>query len=254
MSNFDIDDVLQELSLNEKVSLLSGMPPAFHTIAILIIVIGVDGWHTAAIPRLGIPSIRMSDGPNGVRGTRFFNGVPAACLPCATALGASFDTDLIFSLGKLLGLECKAKGAHVILGPTINIQRGPLGGRGFESFSEDPVLSGSLAAAYCLGVQSEDVIPTPKHLVCNDQEHERVAVSTLVTERALREIYLLPFQLAIAGANPGALMTSYNKLNGCHASENPDLLQDIVRKDWNYKGLIVSDWSVLSIIARYGHH
>ncbi|KAJ5216204.1 uncharacterized protein N7498_002611 [Penicillium cinerascens] len=226
MSEIHIDDVLSELTLNEKVELLSG----------------IDGWHTAAIPRLGIPSVRMSDGPNGVRGTRFFNGVPAACLPCATALGASFDTELIFSLGKLLGLECRAKGAHVLLGPTINIQRGPLGGRGFESFSEDPLLSGSLAASYCLGVQSENVIATPKHLVCNDQEHERVAVSALVTERALREIYLLPFQLALAGANPGALMTSYNKVNGCHASESPELLQDVVRKEWNYKGLIVSDW------------
>ncbi|KAJ5532028.1 hypothetical protein N7494_008580 [Penicillium frequentans] len=226
MSKIDIEHALEELSLNEKVALLSG----------------VDGWHTAAIPRLGIPQIRMSDGPNGVRGTRFFNGVPAACLPCATALGASFDTELIFSLGKLLGLECKAKGAHVLLGPTINIQRGPLGGRGFESFSEDPVLSGSLAASYCLGVQTENVIPTPKHLVCNDQEHERVAVSALVTERALREIYLLPFQLAITGANPGALMTSYNKVNGSHVSESPELLQSVVRKEWNYKGLIMSDW------------
>ncbi|KAJ5747660.1 uncharacterized protein N7511_009356 [Penicillium nucicola] len=226
MSDIDIEYALEQLTLNEKVSLLSG----------------VDGWHTAAIPRLGIPQIRMSDGPNGVRGTRFFNGVPAACLPCATALGASFDTELIFSLGKLLGAECKAKGAHVLLGPTINIQRGPLGGRGFESFSEDPVLSGSLAASYCLGVQTENIIPTPKHLVCNDQEHERVAVSALVTERALREIYLLPFQLAISGANPGALMTSYNKVNGCHASESPDLLQNVVRDEWNYKGLIVSDW------------
>ncbi|KAJ5742134.1 hypothetical protein N7533_011543 [Penicillium manginii] len=181
MSAIDIEHVLSELSLNEKVSLLS-------------------------------------------------------------ALGATFDKELIFALGKLLGLECKAKGAHVLLGPTINIQRSPLGGRGFESFSEDPVLSGSLATSYCLGVQTEDVIPTPKHLVCNDQEHERVAVNALVTERALREIYLLPFQLVIEGANPQALMTSYNKVNGCHASESPDLLQDVVRKEWNYNGLIMSDW------------
>ncbi|KAJ5585629.1 hypothetical protein N7450_005416 [Penicillium hetheringtonii] len=226
MSAIDIEHVLSELSLNEKVSLLSG----------------IDAWHTLAIPRLGIPSIRMSDGPNGVRGTRFFNGVLSACLPCATALGASFDTELIFSLGKLLGLECKAKGAHVLLGPTINIQRSPLGGRGFESFSEDPVLSGSLATSYCLGVQTEDIIPTPKHLVCNDQEHERVAANALVTERALREIYLLPFQLVITGANPQAIMTSYNKVNGCHTSENSGLLQDVVRKEWNYHGLIMSDW------------
>lgn len=185
-----------------------------------------------------------------MRGTRFFNGVPSACLPCGTALGATFDTELLFSLGRLLGLECKAKGAHVLLGPTINIQRGPLGGRGFESFSEDPLLSGSLASSYCLGVKKEHVVPTPKHLVCNDQEHERVAVDALVTARALREIYLLPFQMVMAQAQPGALMTSYNKLNGCHASESADLLQDIVRKEWGYKGLIMSDWSVYST-SRY---
>lgn len=204
--------------------------------------LGIDGWHTAAIPRLGVPSIRTSDGPNGVRGTRFFNGVPSACLPCATALGATFDSELVLCLGRLLGLECKAKGAHVLLGPTINIQRGPLGGRGFESFSEDPVLSGSLASSYCRGVKREGIIPTPKHLVCNDQEHERVAVSSIVTERALREIYLLPFQLAIARSQPGALMTSYNKVNGIHASESSGLMEDILRKEWGYKGLVVSDW------------
>ncbi|KAI5456702.1 putative glycosyl hydrolase [Mariannaea sp. PMI_226] len=226
MADIDVDHVLSELTLGEKIDLLSG----------------IDGWHTAAIPRLGVPSLRASDGPNGVRGTRFFNGVLSACLPCETALGATFDSDLIYSLGRLLGLECKAKGAHILLGPTMNIQRGPLGGRGFESFSEDPVLSGLLASSYCKGVKTENIIPTPKHLVCNDQEHERVAVSATVTDRALREIYLLPFQLAIAGSQPGAMMTSYNKVNGTHASESPDLLDGIVRKEWDYKGLLVSDW------------
>lgn len=170
--------------------------------------------------------------------------MPSACIPCGTALGATFDTDLLFELGRLLAAECKAKGAHILLGPTINIQRGPLGGRGFESFSEDPVLSGLAAASYCAGVKDLGVIPTLKHLVCNDQEHERIAVSALVTERALREIYLLPFQLAIKGAKPGALMTSYNKVNGTHASESPRLLTDIVRNEWGYEGLIVSDWFV----------
>lgn len=256
MSAIDIEHVLSELSLNEKVSLLSGLSqrPAQNCQSKhprLTRPTGIDAWHTLAIPRLGIPSIRMSDGPNGVRGTRFFNGVLSACLPCATALGASFDTELIFSLGKLLGLECKAKGAHVLLGPTINIQRSPLGGRGFESFSEDPVLSGSLATSYCLGVQTEDIIPTPKHLVCNDQEHERVAANALVTERALREIYLLPFQLVITGANPQAIMTSYNKVNGCHTSENSGLLQDVVRKEWNYHGLIMSDWYVDTLLIEF---
>ncbi|KAL1892363.1 hypothetical protein Sste5346_007101 [Sporothrix stenoceras] len=227
-SPLDIESVLEQLSLDEKVALLAG----------------IDGWHTKAVPRLGVPSIRMSDGPNGVRGTRFFNGVPAACMPCETALGATFDQDLVRELGQLLGQECKAKGAHVLLGPTINIQRGPLGGRGFESFSEDPVLSGTLAARYCEGVQSEGILATPKHLVCNDQEHARVAVNAIVTERALREIYLLPFQLALgqSAVAPGCLMTSYNKLNGTHASEHPRLLQDIIRKEWGYEGLIVSDW------------
>ncbi|KAH2162965.1 hypothetical protein KXW37_008937 [Aspergillus fumigatus] len=221
-----IDQIISELSLNEKVALLSG----------------VDAWHTFAIPRLGIPSIRTTDGPNGARGTRYFNGVPSACLPCGTALGATFDRDLIFSLGQLLAAECRAKGAHVLLGPTINIQRGPLGGRGFESFSEDPVLSGLAAASYCSGVQDGGVVPTLKHLVCNDQEHERVAVSALVTPRALREIYLLPFQLAIQGARPGAVMTSYNKVNGLHASENPGLIRDILRGEWGYEGAVISDW------------
>ncbi|ERS98825.1 hypothetical protein HMPREF1624_04015 [Sporothrix schenckii ATCC 58251] len=226
-SQLDVEAVLEQLSLDEKVALLAG----------------IDGWHTKAIPRLGVPSVRMSDGPNGVRGTRFFNGVPAACLPCETALGATFDQALVRELGALLADECRAKGAHVLLGPTINIQRGPLGGRGFESFSEDPVLSGTLAARYCEGVEAGgDVLATPKHLVCNDQEHARVAVNAIVTERALREIYLLPFQLALGQARPGALMTSYNKLNGTHASENPRLLQDIVRGEWGYDGLIVSDW------------
>ncbi|KAF9885310.1 hypothetical protein FE257_013027 [Aspergillus nanangensis] len=226
LGKMDIEYIISQLSLTEKVSLLSG----------------VDAWHTFPIPRLSVPAIRTTDGPNGARGTRYFNGVPSACLPCGTAIGATFDTALIRELGRLLGEESKAKGAHVLLGPTINIQRGPLGGRGFESFSEDPVLSGLLAASYCAGVKDLGVIPTPKHLVCNDQEHERVAVSSLVTERALREIYMLPFQLAIKGANPGALMTSYNKVNGCHASESVHLLEEIVRKEWGYDGLIMSDW------------
>lgn len=202
---------------------------------------GRDFWHTASVPRLGVPSIRTSDGPNGVRGTQSFNGTPAACLPCATALGATFDVDLLHSVGRFLGQESKAKGAHILLGPTINIQRSPLGGRGFESFSEDPFLSGTLAGEYCKGVQEEDVIPTPKHFVCNDQEHERLAVNSIVTERALREIYLMPFMLAIKSARPAAVMTAYNKVNGIHVAENSTII-DILRKDWKWEGLLMSDW------------
>src|SRR5262249_55463110 len=152
-----------------------------------------DMWHTTANDRLGIPSLRLSDGPNGVRGTKFFDSTPAACLPCGTGLGATWDTTLLRRVGNLLGVEAKAKGAHVLLGPTVNIQRSPLGGRGFESFSEDPLLSGTIAAAYCNGVQDEHIIPSIKHFVCNDQEDKRMSVNVTVSSRALREIYLLPF-------------------------------------------------------------
>lgn len=203
---------------------------------------GDDFWHTVPIPRLGVPSIRVSDGPNGVRGTHFFSSVPAACLPCGTAIGATFDRDLVLEIGHLLAAEAKAKGAHVILGPTINIARGPLGGRGFESYSEDPMLSGILAGHYCKGLQEKNISATLKHFVCNDQEHERMAVNSIVTDRALREIYLLPFQVAIALGKPDAIMTAYNKVNGLHAAENPTLLRDILRGEWSWDGLVMSDW------------
>lgn len=191
---------------------------------------------------MGIPSIRLSDGPNGVRGTRFFDSVPSSCLPCGTALGATFDSDLLHRIGHLLAAEAKAKGAHVILGPTINIPRAPLGGRGFESYSEDPYLAGILAGEYCKGVQEKGIVATLKHFVCNDQEHQRMAYNAIVTDRALREIYLLPFQIAIAKSQPGAVMTAYNKVNGTHVSESSQLLQDILRDEWQWDGLVMSDW------------
>lgn len=140
--------------------------------------------------------------------------------------------------------EAHAKGVHVLLGPTINMQRSPLGGRGFESFSEDPVLSGLVAAAVIKGTQAEPytVAATLKHFVCNDQEHERNKVNSIVTDRALREIYLLPFQIAIRDAKPRAIMTAYNKINGLHVSEDPKSLERILRREWGWKGLIMSDW------------
>ncbi|KAI5294306.1 hypothetical protein KEM52_004292 [Ascosphaera acerosa] len=222
----DIEKALEELTTSEKVRLTTG----------------ADFWHTASIERLGIPSVRLSDGPNGVRGTRFFDSVPAACLPCGTALGATWDQELVHEVGRFLGAEAKAKGAHVVLGPTINIQRSPLGGRGFESFSEDPALSGAIAAAYCAGLADEKIVATPKHFVCNDKEDERFGYDSVVTERALREIYLAPFQTALREASPGALMTAYNKVNGTHASENPHILRDILRGEWGWRGLVMSDW------------
>lgn len=203
---------------------------------------GSGWWHTATIERLGIKPIRLSDGPNGVRGTHFFDSTPSACLPCGTAIGATFDIDLVTRLGRLLSDEAHAKGAHVLLGPTINIQRGPLGGRGFESYSEDPLLSGILAGHYVRGLQESGVSATLKHFVCNDLESERMAINALVTDRALREIYLLPFMIAIELGKPRAVMTAYNQVNGCHAAENKKLLQDILRGEWGWDGLVMSDW------------
>jgi beta-glucosidase len=223
-----VDDVLPQLTLDEKVSLLAGK----------------DFWHTQDIPRLGIESIRLSDGPNGIRGTKFFDSVPSACLPCGTAIGATFDSKLAVRIGQLLGDQARAKGAHVVLGPTINIQRAPLGGRGFESFSEDPVLSGTIAGSYCLGLKDKKIVPTLKHFVCNDMEHERMAVNAVVSDRALREIYLLPFQIALRMAQPGAIMTAYNKVNGRHAAEHRDLLENVLRREWGWNGLVMSDWQV----------
>lgn len=154
----------------------------------------------------------MSDGPNGVRGTKFFNGTKAACFPCGTALGATWDVSLLHKAGVVMGEESKAKGSHVILGPTINIQRSPLGGRGFESLSEDPVLAGLGAAALVNGIQETGVVATIKHFVCNDQEDERNATNAIVTDRALREVYALAFQLVVRDSSPGCFMVGFDSL------------------------------------------
>ncbi|KAJ5517300.1 hypothetical protein N7527_008860 [Penicillium freii] len=222
---FDVEHVLANMSEQDKIALLSG----------------IDFWHTHPIPEFNVPSIRATDGPNGIRGTKFFAGIPAACLPCGTSLGATWDRDLIYQAGELLGDECIAKGAHCWLGPTINMQRAPLGGRGFESFAEDPHLSGILAKSIILGCESKGVISTVKHFVGNDQEHERRAVDVLVTQRALREIYLRPFQIVARDAKPGALMTSYNKINGKHVVEDERML-NLIREEWKWNPLVMSDW------------
>lgn len=141
-----------------------------------------------------------------------------------------------------MGQEARAKGAHVILGPTINMQRSPLGGRGFESISEDPVLAGLGAAALVKGIQSEGILATIKHFVCNDHEHKRNAVHAIITERALREIYALPFQLAVRDAKPAAFMTGYNGVNGTYCSESEKLLDKMLRREWGFDGLVMSDW------------
>lgn len=222
----DVDELVDKLKLDERISLLSA--PSW--------------WSTNAIKRMHIPPVRMSDGPNGVRGSSHFVSTPAQCLPCATSLAATFDRDLIERVGKFLGEETKIKAAVILLAPTCNIQRSPLGGRAFESFSEDPHLSGMLAAAYVNGLQSEGVAATIKHFVANDQEHERTAADSVMSERALREIYLYPFMLAQKFAKPQAFMTSYGRIDGVHCSENPRLLQNILREEWGFDGIIMSDW------------
>ncbi|KAI0886969.1 beta-glucosidase [Annulohypoxylon maeteangense] len=222
----DIGDTLSKLTLDEKIELISG----------------ADFWCTKAVPRLGIPSLRMSDGPNGVRGSRLFNGVPAACTPCGTGLAATWDVDAIRTIGQMMGTEAIAKGASLLLGPTVNIQRSPLGGRGFESFSEDPVLSGKMASSIVQGIQSTGVVSVIKHFVGNDQEEQRQKSDSIIPERALREVYLLPFQIAEKEARPKGYMTAYNRVNGIHVSENPRFLQEILRDEWGFDGIIVSDW------------
>lgn len=167
---------------------------------------------------------------------------PASALPNATALGATFSHDHLQKAGRLLAEEAKARGAVCLLAPTINIQRSPLGGRAFESYSEDPTLAGQLAADYVNGLQEGGVSATIKHFVGNDQEHERMGEDSIISERSLREVYLRPFQIAQERSNPWAYMTSYNKVNGTHVSESARLLREVLRKEWGHTGLIMSDW------------
>ncbi|CAE6455954.1 unnamed protein product, partial [Rhizoctonia solani] len=224
----DVEKTLEGLSLVEKSLLLAG----------------AGTWSTYPIKRLGIPSLRLIDGPNGVRGTKSFEGVPAACFPGATGLAASWDTTLLKLVGKAIALDCKDKGVHVLLGPTVNIQRSPLGGRGFESYSEDPHLSGHMARSFIQGLQSEGVSATIKHYVTNDSEFERMSISPEVSTRALREIYLRPFELACRKTDSPswAMISAYNQINGLHALENKYLLNTILRKQWGWDGMIMSDW------------
>ncbi|KAI6129846.1 glycoside hydrolase family 3 protein [Pisolithus croceorrhizus] len=227
IASVDVDKLVEELTTEEAILLTAG----------------VGFWHTHDVPRLGVPAIKVSDGPNGIRGNHFFMSTPAKCLPSATALGATWDPELIEQVGlELLSNEAKLKAASVILAPTCNIQRNPLGGRAFESFSEDPTLSGLLAAAYIKGVQKGGIGTAIKHFVCNDMENDRMGYDSVLSERALREIYLMPFMLAQKYAKPWCFMTAYNRVNGIHAPENRYLLQDVLRKEWKFDGLIMSDW------------
>ncbi|UPK99043.1 hypothetical protein LCI18_009978 [Fusarium solani-melongenae] len=217
---------LATLSLKEKVSLLTA----------------ADFWRTRAIPEKGIPAIKTTDGPNGARGGIFVGGTKAALFPCGISLAATWNKDLLYQVGQHLALEAKARSAEMLLAPTVCMHRHPLGGRNFESFSEDPLLTGKLAAQYIKGLQDRGVAATIKHFVGNEQETNRLTIDSLITERPLRELYLRPFEIAIREANPWAVMSSYNLINGIHADLNKHTLKDILRGEWGYDGTVVSDW------------
>ncbi|MEY4174431.1 MAG: hypothetical protein RI900_1596, partial [Actinomycetota bacterium] len=220
----EVQRLLDEATLEELVALTAG-----HNF-----------WHTKAIARLGIPAMRVTDGPVGARGTRF-DGPASINVPCSTLLGATFDPALVERVGELLGRETKAKGASVLLAPTVNLHRTPIGGRNFECMSEDAFLTSRLAVAYVRGVQSEGVASCIKHFVGNDTEFERNSIDSVIDERTLRELYLLPFEAAVREAGVLSVMSSYNRINGPWAADSP-LLADVLRGEWGFDGLVMSDW------------
>jgi beta-glucosidase len=221
-----VESLLGQMTLDEKVAMAAG----------------ADTWHSTAVARLGIPPIKVTDGPNGARGSNFRGGVGSACFPASICLGATWNTDLIERVGQALGEEVKSKSAHVLLAPTVNIHRSPLNGRNFECYSEDPYLTARIAAAFIKGLQRQGVGACVKHFVCNDSEFERHSISSEVSERALREIYLPPFEAAVKEVGVWAVMSAYNKINGTYCSENHYTLIDILKGEWDFEGLVISDW------------
>jgi beta-glucosidase len=224
-------ELVARMSIEEQTLLLSG-----------------DGWwRSHGIERLGLAPISLSDGPHGLRKSIDSDGlgmvsVPATCFPTAPALAATWNTGLLREVGAALGREAQAADVQVLLGPGVNIKRSPLGGRNFEYFSEDPVLAGRMAAAYIDGVQGEGVGTSLKHFAANSQETERMATSSDVDERTLREIYLPAFEIAVREAQPWTVMSAYNLVNGTYAAEHSPLLTGILRNEWGFEGLVVSDW------------
>lgn len=236
-----MDQRIPQMTLGEKVSLLSG----------------ADHWHTKEIERLGIGQIMMSDGPHGLRaqfGDTDHLGMneseKSTCFPTASATACSFDPELLERVGAAIAREAKSLGISMVLGPGTNIKRHPFCGRNFEYFSEDPYLSGQMAAAFIQGVQKEGVGACLKHFAANNQEKARLINDSVVDERALRELYLPAFEYAVKTGNPRAVMCSYNQLNGTFASENPWLLEQVLRREWGYEGAVISDWGAVSDRAK----
>ena len=233
---FDVEEILAELTLSEKAALVSG----------------ADLWHTVAVQRLGVPAIMCSDGPHGLRAQMegqdhggLLDSVPATCFPTASALASSWDVDLIREVGGAIGREARHFNVSVVLGPGINMKRSPLCGRNFEYFSEDPYLAGELALALVDGVQSQGVGMSMKHFAANNQEDDRLRVSSDVDERTLREIYLPAFERIAKAGSPWTVMCGYNKVNGVYCSENHWLLTEVLRDEWGWDGVVVSDWGAV---------
>ena len=227
MATQSIEAIVDEMTLEEQVAILAG----------------ADFWSTPEIERLGIAKMRVTDGPNGARGGgSLFGGVTAAAFPVGIAIGASWDPELAEQIGSAIADEVKSKCAHVALAPTINLHRGVTNGRNFECYSEDPELTSALAVGYIRGLQSKGVAASPKHFVGNESEIERTTISSDIDERTMRELYLRPFEDAVKKAGTWAIMSSYNRLNGTYTAENEWLLTDVLRKEWGYDGIVMSDW------------
>ena len=226
-------DIIDQLTLEEKASLISGK----------------DFWQTVNIDRIGLRSAFLSDGPHGVRRQAkeadhlgLNASIPATCFPTAATMANSWDPELGEGLGQRLGEEAAVQKVNVLLGPGVNIKRNPLCGRNFEYFSEDPYLAGKMAAAYIRGIQSNGISACVKHFACNNQEENRMTLDSVVDERTLREIYLTPFEIAVKEGKVKSIMSSYNLVNGTYANENKHLLVDILRDEWGFDGLVVTDW------------
>lgn len=236
MMERNIKEIIKQMTLEEKASMCSGK----------------DYWNLKGVERLGIPSVKVSDGPNGLRtptidsGQLGFNSMEAVSYPTACLTACSFDEALIEEMGERIGEECRSQNIAVILGPSANMKRSPLCGRNFEYFSEDPYLGAHMAAAYVKGVQSKDVSACVKHFAANNQEYRRQTCSSEVDERTLREIYLNAFEGIVKEAKPDILMASYNKVNGTYMTESRDILTDILRGEWGFDGYVMSDWSAVS--------
>jgi len=237
LSTINIKNLLSELTLEEKAGLCSG----------------ADFWNTKAVKRLGLPAVMVTDGPHGLRKQEaaadhigLGESISAVCFPTASALACSFDKELLSTLGATLGDECQAEQISTLLGPAVNMKRSPLCGRNFEYLSEDPYLAGELGASYVNGVQSKNIGTSVKHFAANNQETRRMSISAEVDERTLREIYLAAFETIVTKAQPWTMMCSYNCINGTYSCENDWLLNQVLRKEWGFKGLVMTDWGAMN--------